>query len=75
MINPGIAIIGGGPSGLATAKHLLEEGMRPIILEQSASVGGQWNAAAPHSGVWKSMRTNTSHVTTCFSDLPHPPGT
>ena len=75
MDSPGIAIIGGGPSGLATAKHLLEEGLRPIILEQSASIGGQWNASAPHSGVWKSMRTNTSHVTTCFSDLPHPPGT
>lgn len=75
MDSPGVAIIGGGPSGLAVAKHLLEVGLRPIIFEQSASIGGQWNASAPHSGVWKNMRTNTSHVTTCFSDLPHQPGT
>src|SRR5262249_54556048 len=43
--------------------------------ESSESLGGQWNADAPHSGVWPSMVTNTSAVMTCFSDLPHLPGT
>lgn len=66
-----IAVIGAGPAGLAAAKHLLEEGFRPVLFEQSDSVGGQWNAGAPHSGVWPSMRSNTSRVTTRFSDLDH----
>lgn len=68
------AVIGAGPAGLAAGKHLLEEGLRPVIFEQSDRVGGQWNAGAPHSGVWPGMRTNTSFVTTRFSDFPHVEG-
>jgi len=66
-----IAIIGGGPAGLATAKYLLAEGLTPVLFEQSDSVGGQWNAGGSQSGVWPSMRTNSSRVTTKFSDLDH----
>jgi hypothetical protein len=66
-----IAVIGAGPAGLVAAKYLLEEGFHPVLLEQSDSLGGQWNANAPHSGVWPSMRANTSRVTTRFSDLEH----
>lgn len=69
-----IAVIGGGPAGLATAKHLIEEGLRPVVFEQSNNIGGQWNAGASHSGVWPAMRTNTSSVTTRFSDFPHAEG-
>jgi hypothetical protein len=43
-----------------------------VLFEQSDSVGGQWNQGAPHSGVWPAMVTNTSRVTTQFSDLPLP---
>jgi dimethylaniline monooxygenase (N-oxide forming) len=68
--NQQVAIIGGGPAGLVTAKSLLEEGLQPTVFEQSSNVGGQWNAPAPHSGVWKTMRANTSKVTMCFSDFP-----
>ncbi|MEH0158189.1 NAD(P)-binding domain-containing protein [Limibacter armeniacum] len=71
---PKVAIIGGGPSGLTTAKSLLEEGFTPIIMELSSHIGGQWNAKAPHSGVWNSLRTNTSWLTLCFSDFPHKEG-
>ncbi len=74
MSDKAVAVIGGGPAGLATAKHLLEEGLRPVVFEQSDSVGGQWNAGAAHSGVWPSMRTNTSRTTTRFSDFEHVPG-
>ena len=66
-----VAIVGGGPAGIVTAKHLLAYGFEPIIFEQSNDLGGQWNAAAPHSGVWPEMRTNTSRVMTRFSDLGH----
>ncbi|WP_159992540.1 NAD(P)-binding domain-containing protein [Roseomonas sp. 18066] len=34
-----VAIIGGGPVGLAAAAHLLERGLEPVILEAGRSVG------------------------------------
>ena len=34
-----VAIIGGGPVGLAAAAHLLERGQRPILFEAGESVG------------------------------------
>jgi dimethylaniline monooxygenase (N-oxide forming) len=68
--NQQVAIIGGGPAGLVAAKSLLEEGLQPTVFEQSSNIGGQWNAPAAHSGVWKAMRANTSKVTMCFSGLP-----
>ena len=34
-----VAIVGGGPAGLVAAKSLLEEGLQPIIFEQSANIG------------------------------------
>jgi thioredoxin reductase len=34
-----VAIIGGGPVGLAAATHLLERGIEPIVLEAGPSVG------------------------------------
>ena len=44
------------------------------LFEQAATPGGQWSGDATCSGVWPSMRTNTSRVLTQFSDLPHAPG-
>lgn len=34
-----VAIIGGGPVGLAAAAHLLERGLEPVILEAGHSIG------------------------------------
>lgn len=34
-----VAVIGGGPVGLAAAAHLLERGLEPVILEAGAGVG------------------------------------
>ena len=41
-----VAIIGAGPVGLAAAAHVLERGLRPIVLEAGASIGHavrQWS--------------------------------
>jgi thioredoxin reductase len=41
-----VAIIGGGPVGMAAAAHLLERGLTPIVLEAGPSVGHavrQWS--------------------------------
>ncbi len=66
-----VAIIGAGPGGLVAARYLQNHGFVCTILEQSGDIGGQWNARSTHSGVWPAMRTNTSRVLTCFSDLRH----
>src|SRR4030095_6706357 len=39
MSEKSIAIIGAGPVGLAAAAHLLERGLRPIVLEAGDSAG------------------------------------
>jgi len=36
---PSVAVIGGGPVGLAAAAHALERGLRPIVLESGPDVG------------------------------------
>ncbi|KAI8630179.1 FAD/NAD(P)-binding domain-containing protein [Xylariaceae sp. FL1651] len=60
-----IAIIGAGPSGLASAKHLLAEGFSSSqidIYEQQAEVGGVWNySAVPPPGPLRVPQTD-AHV-------------
>src|SRR3954466_9105754 len=67
-----IAVIGAGPSGLAAAKHVLEAGFAVTVFEAGDAIGGQWYTAAPYSGVWPGMHTNTSRAMTAFSDFPAP---
>jgi dimethylaniline monooxygenase (N-oxide forming) len=66
-----VAVIGAGPGGIVAARYLKSEGLDPVIFEQGAHLGGQWSGDPGHSGVWPSMRTNTSRIMTSFSDLPH----
>ncbi len=66
-----VAVIGAGPGGIVAARYLKSEGLEPVVFEQGPRIGGQWSGDPGHSGVWPSMRTNTSHIMTCFSDLPH----
>ena len=69
-----VAIIGAGPAGLAVARYLASEGFEPVLFEAGPAIGGQWSGDRARSGVWPSMRTNTSRIMTAFSDLPHPEG-
>jgi len=68
-----VAVIGAGPGGLVAARYLKSEGFEPVLFEQGARIGGQWSGDPGHSGVWPSLRTNTSRIMTAFSDLPHLP--
>ncbi len=69
-----VAVIGAGPVGLAAARYLRSEGFEPVVFEQGSTIGGQWSGDRARSGVWPSMRTNTSRILTAFSDLPHANG-
>ncbi|HSX14060.1 MAG TPA: NAD(P)-binding domain-containing protein [Chlamydiales bacterium] len=63
-----VAIIGGGPSGLVTAKEAKACGLTPTVFEKSSSIGGVWN---PEEGkVWDSLKINNSRFSSCFSDFP-----
>ena len=67
-----VAIVGGGPSGLAAAKAAKDEGLLPTVFEQSAGFGGLWRGDH-HGKVWQHLRTNLSKFTCAFSDSPWPP--
>ncbi len=69
-----VAIVGAGPGGLVAARYLAAHGFEPVLFEQSGGIGGQWNAQGAHSGIWPSMRANSTREMTCFSDLRHEPG-
>jgi cation diffusion facilitator CzcD-associated flavoprotein CzcO len=65
-------VIGAGPGGLVSAKHAIEAEFDVTVFEATDDLGGQWNSAAAHSGIWPGMRTNTSRALTAFSDYPVP---
>jgi cation diffusion facilitator CzcD-associated flavoprotein CzcO len=67
-----IAVIGGGPAGIASAKELLGRGFSVLVIEQGRDLGGQWLTGAEHSAVWPGMRANTSGAMTRFSERPTP---
>ena len=66
-----VAIVGGGPGGLASARFLKSCGFTPVIIDSHSGIGGQWDHQNANSGIWPQMRTNTFRDTTCFSDVPH----
>lgn len=74
--NPRTAVIGAGACGLITAKCLLDEGIEPVVFEQSKKIGGLWNYSEdlPDGGslAYRSLRTNTSKQMMALSDYPFP---
>jgi len=56
-----VAIIGAGPVGLAAAAHVLERGLRPIVLEAGAEIGHavrQWS----HVQLFSPWEYNVDHA-------------
>ena len=70
------AVVGAGACGLIAAKCLLDEGIEPVIFEQSEKIGGLWNYSEdlPDGGslAYRSLRTNTSKQMMALSDYPFP---
>lgn len=64
-----VIIIGGGVSGIVSAKYALAAGIEPIILEKTSAIGGLWSSGS-EGGMWSSMKTNLSKNTCTFSDFP-----
>lgn len=62
-----IAIIGAGPSGLAAAKAVLEQGLTPVVFEKAETLGGVWR---PDGLAWPQMQVNISRHNGVFSDFP-----
>lgn len=70
-----LAIIGGGPSGLVGLKSALDDGFDVTLFERGKETGGQWTQTPEQSGVWDSLRTNSSKYLTVFSDMAFPEST
>lgn len=64
-------MIGAGPSGLCTAKELLQEGHSPTCFERTADIGGifKYRDDPAAIGVWKSCKLTSSALVTSFSDF------
>ena len=65
-----ICVIGAGPAGLTTAKHLLEEGFDVEILEKRDGLGGLWYFDPKKSSVSKGTHATSSKMFLQFSDFP-----
>jgi hypothetical protein len=68
-----VCIVGAGPSGLATARRLLEAGIRNVvILERQATAGGNWTwaDASRHSSIYDTVRSISSRDMTSFEGVP-----
>lgn len=68
-----VAVIGAGPSGLATVKELLEAGHDAVCFEKAAGLGGAFLFDEHDGVVWESCRLTSSGLITAFSDFPASP--
>jgi dimethylaniline monooxygenase (N-oxide forming) len=69
-----VAILGAGPSGLATLKTLRQSGLDARCFEAGDRVGGQWVIDNPSgtSAAYRSLRTNTNRAMSRFTDFAFP---
>lgn len=64
-----VAIIGGGPSGITSAKYCSSYGLNPVVFEMNSSPGGLW---VPDSMIWSSLYCNFTKYSMAFTDFPWP---
>ena len=65
-----VCVIGGGPSGLISAKTLIDFKFAPIIFEKEDNIDGLGGVWGDNGLAWEGMRCNLSCHTCCFSCLP-----
>jgi hypothetical protein len=74
-LNPRIAIIGAGPSGLAAIKNLQEQGLTSItVFEKNNQIGGNWiyDESNQHSSIYETTHIISSKKWSQFDDFPMP---
>lgn len=70
-----VCIIGAGPSGITSAKHLLQMGHTNfVVYEKKDQVGGIWvySPDASQPSIYESAHLITSRAMSQFSDYPMP---
>lgn len=69
-----VCVVGGGPSGLAATKTLLQRGLDVDCYEMSPHIGGHWVLNNPNgrSSAYGSLCTNTTKKMSRFSDYNMP---
>uniref|UniRef100_A0A671V321 Flavin-containing monooxygenase n=1 Tax=Sparus aurata TaxID=8175 RepID=A0A671V321_SPAAU len=69
-----VAVIGAGPSGLASIKACPDEGMVPTCFECTIHLGGLWRFKAEpnRASIYHSLTINASKEMMCYSDFPIP---
>lgn len=67
-----VAIIGAGPSGLATARALKRHDIAFQIFERHSDVGGIWDAGNPGSPMYESAHFISSKTMSHFAGYPMP---
>ncbi|XP_077230607.1 flavin-binding monooxygenase family protein [Tasmannia lanceolata] len=80
-----VVVIGGGPSGLVTARELRKEGHTVVVMEQNHDIGGQWlydprvesedalgkgSVLKVHSSIYASLRLTSSREIMGYTDFP-----
>ncbi|HJK89667.1 MAG TPA: NAD(P)-binding domain-containing protein, partial [Polyangiaceae bacterium LLY-WYZ-15_(1-7)] len=70
-----VCVIGAGPSGIAAAKALLDEGYANLtIVDRGREVGGNWvfDADSGHSSVFETTHIISSKKFSAYDDFPMP---
>ena len=70
-----IAVVGGGPSGLAALRALTRAGFDAVAFERGARIGGVWTLERRHTAAYRSLHLITSRARTEFHEFPMPDGT
>lgn len=65
-----VAVIGGGASGITTAKCLRDDHHEPIVFESNNQIGGIWAFREAPGGTFKSLYFQNSKYLSAFSDYP-----
>lgn len=67
-----VAIIGGGPAGLSTARALKEAGIAFTLFEKHSDVGGIWDIANPGSPMYRTAHFISSRTMSGHRGFPMP---